>query len=222
MKSLSQVKKYNNRSLAFRWVKLYNSVADAETPLRFICTDQKRTRKRFFFFDFCRWSKWTLKLILFEPIWKRWLFLLSLSHPYMQLKSLWLPLEALIFFRSILQERRPSSVGWFRLYLEYQYPLADVRGVPGTPPGPNSFIFMQFSAKKICKIIPICELAHPLGNILDPPLITFLQEGWPLSSRMILLCYISINKKCGIMTGSVSRNIHPACLMDFIDNLFRP
>ena len=133
MKSLSQVKKYNNLSLAFRWVKLYNSVADAETPLGFICTDQKRTRKRFFFFDFCRWSKWTLKLNLFEPIWKRWPFLLSLSHPYMQLKSLWLPLEALIFFRSILQEHRPSSVGWFRLYLEYQYPLADVRGCQGRP-----------------------------------------------------------------------------------------
>ena len=29
------------------------------------------------------------------------------------------------------------------------------------PPGPNSFIFMQFLAKKNCKIISIWELAHP-------------------------------------------------------------
>ena len=48
-----------------------------------------------------------------------------------------------------------------------------------------------------------------------------LQEGWPLSCRGILLCYISINKKREIMTGSVYRNTHHARLMDFIDNLFR-
>ena len=41
--------------------------------------------------------------------------------------------------------------------------------------GPNSFIFMQFSAKN-CKIIPTWELAYPLRKILDPPLVCVLQE----------------------------------------------
>ena len=47
-------------------------------------------------------------------------------------------------------------------------------GAPGTrappPRGPNSFIFMQFSAK-MWKIIAILGVgAPPLGKILDPPL----------------------------------------------------
>ena len=41
-------------------------------------------------------------------------------------------------------------------------PLADPRGAPGTraPPGPNSFIFMQFSAK-IWKVIAILRVGAP-------------------------------------------------------------
>ena len=43
------------------------------------------------------------------------------------------------------------------------------KGGLGTPPGgPNSFIFMQFSAKTLAD--PLWELAQPLRKILDPPL----------------------------------------------------
>ena len=64
--------------------------------------------------------------------------------------------------------------------------LADPRGAPGTRPpgGPNSFIFMQFSAK-MWKIIAILGLGAPppLGKILDPPLYVImnsasLHKGW--------------------------------------------
>ena len=53
----------------------------------------------------------------------------------------------------------------------------DLRGAARDEPpqGPNSFIFMQFSAKN-CKIIPTWELAYPLRKILDPPLVCVLQE----------------------------------------------
>ena len=46
-------------------------------------------------------------------------------------------------------------------------------GVPGTrapPGGPNSFIFMQFSAKIINKHTHFGSWRPPLGKILDPPL----------------------------------------------------
>ena len=52
--------------------------------------------------------------------------------------------------------------------------VADLRGRQGRPPvGPNSFIFMQFSSKKLKNnrlAHPFWELAHPLSKILDPPL----------------------------------------------------
>ena len=51
--------------------------------------------------------------------------------------------------------------------------LADPRGAPGTrapPGGPNSFIFMQFSAKN-WKIIALLGVGAPPGKILDPPLL---------------------------------------------------
>ena len=59
--------------------------------------------------------------------------------------------------------------------------VADLRGVAGTctpPGGPNSFIFMQFSAKKLQNnrlAHPFWELAHPLGKILDPPLLLVIK-----------------------------------------------
>ena len=48
----------------------------------------------------------------------------------------------------------------------------DPMGVPGmrVPSwGPNSFISMQFSAKKKRKIIAFLGVGAPLGKILDPP-----------------------------------------------------
>ena len=38
------------------------------------------------------------------------------------------------------------------------------------PPGPNSFIFMQFSAKKLKNNSTFGSWRIPLGKILDPPL----------------------------------------------------
>ena len=51
-------------------------------------------------------------------------------------------------------------------------PLADLRGAPGTPPpgGPNSFIFMQFSGKKLKNNSTFGSWRPSLGKILDPPL----------------------------------------------------
>ena len=40
-----------------------------------------------------------------------------------------------------------------------------------SPGGPNSFIFMQFSGTKLKNNSTFWELAHPLGKILDPPLV---------------------------------------------------
>ena len=50
--------------------------------------------------------------------------------------------------------------------------VADLRGAPGTrlPGGQNSFIFMQFSAKKIGSHIHLGSWRPPPGKILDPPL----------------------------------------------------
>ena len=53
------------------------------------------------------------------------------------------------------------------------YSLADPReGGARTPPGsPNSFIFMQFSVKKLKNNITFGSWRAPLGKILDPPLV---------------------------------------------------
>ena len=49
-------------------------------------------------------------------------------------------------------------------------PLADPRGRQGRPREPNSFIFMQFLAKKLKNNSTFWSWRIPLGKILDPPL----------------------------------------------------
>ena len=54
-------------------------------------------------------------------------------------------------------------------------PLADLRGgaKDARPPwGPNSFIFMQFSGKKLKNNSTFGSWRTPLGKILDPPLVS--------------------------------------------------
>ena len=68
-------------------------------------------------------------------------------------------------------QRRRISERIFPWYVITTISIGGSKGAPGTRDphrGPNSFIFMQFSAK-ICKIIPTWR--PYLRKILDPPLI---------------------------------------------------
>ena len=59
------------------------------------------------------------------------------------------------------------------ILLIYPISLADLRGAPGTrasPGGPNSFIFMQFSAQNMQNNSTFGSWRTPLRKILDPPL----------------------------------------------------
>ena len=49
-------------------------------------------------------------------------------------------------------------------------------GVSLAPPGPNSFIFMQFSAKNLKNNNTFQSWRTPLGKILDPPLISHVNK----------------------------------------------
>ena len=69
-----------------------------------------------------------------------------------------------------------DAVGWGHLLSTKVEPssLADLRGAPGTrapPGGPNSFIFMQFLAKKLQNNSSFGSWRPLLGEILDPPLL---------------------------------------------------
>ena len=56
---------------------------------------------------------------------------------------------------------------------------------PPLPGGPNSFIFMQFSAKKLKNNSTFGSCRTPLGKILDPPLL-LIYSVW---SQCECMCY---------------------------------
>ena len=67
--------------------------------------------------------------------------------------------------------RAPLGIQILSISCSFQEKLAKSiggsKGAPGTrPPDPNSFSFMQFSAK-ICKIIALFVVGAPPGKILD-------------------------------------------------------
>ena len=71
--------------------------------------------------------------------------------------------------------------------------LADPRGAPGTRAphwGPNSFIFMLFSAKIINKHTHFGSWRPPPGKILDPPLLFvygYESQGWQVPWLFLLV-----------------------------------
>ena len=86
-----------------------------------------------------------------------------------------------------------------------KYTIGGFKGAPGTPPGPNSFIFMPFSAK-IDKIIPIWELAHPFRE--NPGSATvYRYNQWSLektSERYMKEKYTTSNQKLIYFSAHVS------------------